>query len=238
MYLIGQYYHILLAAAILPPAVALFIVRRMDRAEPEPMGLLIRLFLRGLVGMVPIMLLEMLAQSWVEGREWSRFTYYFLCYFCIPGVIEEGVKYWMLKRTTWRLADFDYTFDAVVYAVFVSMGFAAVENILYVTGSGMTTAVARALSAIPGHASFGVFMGYYYAKAKELEIGGGDAKLALARAWAVPMVLHGLYDFLLVYYGSGVFIAYFAVLAFFAVKTARKAAKNDRPLYPPELPLF
>ena len=88
----------------------------------------------------------------------------------VPGFIEEGVKYRVLLRRTWNEPHFNHRFDGVVYGVFVSLGFAAVENVLYVLTSGFSTAVVRAIFSIPGHAMFGVVMGEAMSRAKWLEV--------------------------------------------------------------------
>lgn len=109
--------------------------------------------------MFPILVLEVVADQFIDFFYWSPMVYLFLAYFVVPGFIEEGIKYRVLLRRTWNEPNFNYRFDGVVYAVFVSLGFAAVENVMYVLTSGFSTAVARAIFSIPGHAMFGVVMG-------------------------------------------------------------------------------
>ena len=123
--LVFQNVSFLLAAALLPPALVLLMVYKMDRLEREPLPLLLGLFFRGAVAMVPILVLELLADQFIDFFPWSRLAYLFLAYFVVPGFIEEGVKYRVLIRRCWREPNFNYRFDAVVYGVFVSLGFAA-----------------------------------------------------------------------------------------------------------------
>ena len=78
-------------------------------------------------------------------------AYTILMAFLIVAVVEEGTKFLFLKRRTWRDPNFNFRFDGVVYAVFVSLGFAAFENIEYIFHYGLSVAVPRALLAIPGH---------------------------------------------------------------------------------------
>lgn len=150
----------LISAALAPPVALLLLVYHMDRLEKEPPRLLFALFLRGAAAMVPILVLEVLADQFIDFFPWSYYAYLFLAYFVVPGFIEEGVKYRVLLRRVWKEPNFNCYFDAVVYAVFVSLGFAAVENVMYVLTSGFETAVARAVFAIPGHMMFGVVMGW------------------------------------------------------------------------------
>ncbi|MBR6350735.1 MAG: PrsW family intramembrane metalloprotease, partial [Firmicutes bacterium] len=116
----------------------------------------------------------------------------------VVGPAEEGAKYFMLKRRSWRDPEFNCQYDGVVYAVFVSLGFALAENVEYVFMYGLGTALLRAVTAIPGHACFGVFMGIWYGAAKRLENYGNAPASKFARIMSVvmPMLIHGTYDFI------------------------------------------
>lgn len=221
----------LVIAALLPPFILLRVVYRMDRVEAEPGSLLRALFLRGVLAMLPILVLELLADQFIDFFPFGAMTYLFLAYFVIPGFIEEGVKYRVLYKRTWNDANFDYRFDAIVYAVFVSLGFAAVENVMYVLTSGFGTAVMRALFSIPGHAMFGVVMGAGYGAAKWLEAHGNFEQAAARRkrAWLTAAVLHGFYDFLLVGFG-GIFYLYFIGMVILVVRLLKRSAQEDGPV--------
>ncbi len=221
----------LVAAALIPPLLLLLFVYRMDKIEQEPLPLLRSLFLRGVLAMFPILILELIGDQVVGIFSWSQMLYLFFAYFVIPGFIEEGVKYQVLVRRIWNEPNFNYTFDAIVYAVFVSLGFAAVENVMYVLTTGFSTAVVRAIFSIPGHAMFGVVMGAGIAKAKRLEVRGEDqeAERAKTRAWVSAAVLHGFYDFLLVGFGP-VFYAYFLCLLVYVVRLLKRSAAEDEPI--------
>lgn len=220
----------LLAAALLPPLILMWIVERMDKLEKEPRSLLWGLFFRGVLAMFPILVLEVVADQFIDFFYWSPLVYLFLAYFVIPGFIEEGIKYRVLLRRVWNEPNFNYRFDGVVYAVFVSLGFAAVENVMYVLTSGFSTAVARAIFSIPGHAMFGVVMGAGLGRAKwlfehrQLE----QAAAARSRAWILAAILHGLYDFLLVGFGW-IFYVYFVILVIYVVGLLRRSAREDGP---------
>lgn len=221
----------LVAAALLPPLVLMGVVYRMDRLEREPPALLAGLFLRGVLAMFPILILELLASQFVDFFYWQPLVYLFLTYFVIPGFVEEGVKFRVLRRRTWNEPNFNYRFDGVVYAVFVSLGFAAVENVLYVLTSGFSTAVLRAVFSIPGHAMFGVIMGLSFSQASWAQRHGQREQAAAQqkRAWLLPALLHGAYDFLLVGFG-GLFYVYFFGLVLYVVRLLRRATREDSPL--------
>ena len=158
-------------------------------------------------------------------------TYLFLAYFVVPGFIEEGVKNRVLRKRTWYDPNFNYRFDGIVYGVFVSLGFAGVENVLYVLNAGFGTAVVRAIFSIPGHAMFGVVMGFYLSRAKWAEKYGQRHRMRadLRRSFFVPAVLHGLYDFLLMGF-EAVFYFYFAGLVIGVICLLRKSAREDGPI--------
>lgn len=221
----------LISAALAPPVALLLLVYHMDRLEKEPPRLLFALFLRGAAAMVPILVLEVLADQFIDFFSWNYYAYLFLAYFVVPGFIEEGVKYRVLLRRVWKEPNFNCYFDAVVYAVFVSLGFAAVENVMYVLTSGFETAVARAVFAIPGHMMFGVVMGVGIAQAKWSQRSAQPqaAKQLRRRAFLAAAVLHGLYDFLLVGFGA-FFYLYFIFLLVWVLRLLRRSAKEDRPI--------
>ena len=221
----------LILAALAPPLILLGIIYRLDQIEREPPGLLWSLFLRGVLAMVPILVLEMLADQFIDFFYWRPMVYLFLAYFVVPGFIEEGIKYRVLRRRTWNEPNFNYRFDGVVYGVFVSLGFAAVENVMYVLTSGFSTAVVRAIFSIPGHAMFGVVMGTALGQAKWLAAHGQGQQAAafLRRAWLLQAILHGAYDFLLVGFGW-VFYLYFAGLVVYVLRLLRRSIREDVPI--------
>ena len=118
-------------------------------------------------------------------------------YFVVVALSEEGFKYLLMKRSTWNSPEFNCMFDGVVYGVTVALGFAVFENIGYVLQFGLMTALVRAVTAIPGHASFGVFMGAMYGAAKRASIRGDEITSSKLRTQAlvIPVLLHGFYDF-------------------------------------------
>ena len=155
-----------IAAAVVPAFILLRYVYRHDTIEKEPPLLLMTLFCLGVVSALCATVLESIAQTVLDlliGPESPFYTV--LMAFLVVAVMEEGTKLYFLKRRTWDHPAFNYRFDGIVYAVFVSLGFAAYENILYVFQYGLSVALPRALLAIPGHMSFAVFMGVFYGRA-------------------------------------------------------------------------
>ena len=132
----------------------------------------------------------------------------------------------------WHHPAFDYRFDAVVYCVFSALGFAALENVLYVAESGLRTAVMRALLSVPGHFFFAVYMGIYLGEAKVCERCGQRRRRGyyLLCSLAVPVLLHGFWDFdLSIPSPWATVVFYVFVLAFFlrANRLLLHASEND-----------
>ena len=90
----------------------------------------------------------------------------FIKAFIVVALVEEFSKYIIVKYYAQNNREFNEPFDGIVYAVMVSMGFAALENVLYVYQYGSSTGITRAFTAVPAHATFGILMGYFMGKAK------------------------------------------------------------------------
>jgi protease PrsW len=109
------------------------------------------------------------------------------------ALIEEFSKFIFVRWVLYPNKNFNEPFDGIVYAVTVSLGFAGLENILYVLGDngGVETAILRMFTAVPAHASFGVLMGYFLGKAKFEHQKAHHAFYALG----VAALFHGAYDY-------------------------------------------
>ncbi len=199
MFLLLAPHAITVAAAVIPALFLLSYVYRQDKVEREPSQLLLSLVLQGIFATAIAKVLERLGLFAVNAlARQGTLLYSALLYFGVVAFAEEGAKYALLKRRTWGIPDFNCRFDGVVYAVFVSLGFALWENIAYVFAYGIGTAMIRAVTAIPGHACFGVYMGCWYGQAYDAFRRGDDARSRGCRRMALllPAVLHGAYDFL------------------------------------------
>ena len=165
---IMTYNFILIIAAVVPAIFLMVKVYKSDRLEKESAHLLWTLVKAGILSAL-LALVEERVFSYILGSflEADTLAYNIILYFVIVAGAEESSKYIFLKRNTWKNPEFNSQYDGVVYAVFVSLGFALWENISYVLSYGFATAIVRALTAIPGHACFGVFMGVFYGIAKK-----------------------------------------------------------------------
>ena len=181
-----------LLASLAPVLIILFYIYFRDKYDKEPLGLLLKALLVGIVIIVPVIFTErMLMNLMPQSSKVAAAAYHA---FVVAGSTEELFKFLALYLLVWKSPSFNEKFDGIVYAVFVSLGFAGVENVLYVMDGGMQTAMTRALTAVPAHAIFGITMGYYLGIARIYKELKGPY---LARALLVPILLHGIYDFIL-----------------------------------------
>ena len=227
---------ILIVAAVVPAVYLLIRVYRADRLEKEPAGLLISLVVLGitstaLAGIAEEFGEELLLELFPE----EGLAFNILLYFVVVAVSEEGFKYLLLKIRTWKSPQFNCQFDGVVYAVFVSLGFALWENISYVLYYGFGTAVARAITAVPGHACFGVFMGVWYGVAKRYDLAGfaEESRRARRMTLMIPILLHGAYDFIATMESELMGIVFLAFVSWMfgaALKLVKKTSAADSPL--------
>ncbi|MCR5704264.1 MAG: PrsW family intramembrane metalloprotease [Eubacterium sp.] len=219
--------------AVLPALILFFYVYKLDKIEKEDSKLLIKLFLLGAATIISAIVLELIGMALLSMFfEKGETAYIFIANFLVVAVAEEGGKYLVLKKNTWNHEEFNYSFDAVLYAITVSLGFATIENVMYVLDGGVGVAILRALTSVPGHAIFGLFMGNYYGLAKRCEQQGYEDGMRknLRKALGVPVLLHGFYDFCLEM-NSGWFLGTFLVfelgLTILSVKKVKKMSKQD-----------
>ena len=228
---------ILSISAILPAVFLLVKIYKADRIEKEPIGLLLSLVIIGIFSTSVAVALETLGKTilsmyFVEGST----IYNIIMYFGVVAFSEEGSKYVLLKSRTWKNRNFNCRYDGVVYATFVSLGFALWENIGYVASYGFSTALVRAVTAVPGHACFGVFMGVWYGTAKMYEVREEyeKSKAARVKSLLLAVFMHGSYDFLTTLQHDSlglIFLTFVAVMFLRAIKLVKKTSAQDEYIY-------
>ena len=228
---------LLLLAAVLPAVFLLSRVYKMDTIEKEPWPILRKLLIFGALSGIPAALVESLLTGVLLGAlTEGTVLYNLVAGFVVAALVEESFKFFFLYKFTFKSPDFNYRFDGVVYAVFVSMGFAILENVLYVFQGGLGVAVSRALLALPLHAACGVYMGIAYGQQKVRSLYQTPSFGSVARACLpVPILIHGFYDFCAFSVENWpVFIAVFLVfvIAVFllTLKRIKKASREDSPV--------
>ena len=223
-------------AAVVPAAYLLVRVYHADKLEKEPISMLIGIVLLGIISTVLASVTEQIGEAFLSNLfPQGGLLYNFLLYFVVVALSEEGFKYLLLKLRTWKSPHFNCQFDGVVYAVFLSLGFALWENIAYVLAYGFGAAAARAVTAVPGHACFGVFMGVWYGVAKRLDLAGDreGSRKALRNALWIPVLLHGAYDFIASLDSEWMGILFLIFVAWMfraALSLIKKTSAEDSPL--------
>lgn len=194
----------LIEFASAPAAAGLFFIYIRDKYEKEPWRML---FLGLLFGLYTAAVVYA-AGSWMEVTFPHEESPLYTAFISSAGV-EEVIKFLFLFLLIWCNRNFNEPLDGIVYGVFVALGFAWVENIIYVTHpvlGGYETAGSRALLSVPGHGLFGVLMGYYMGLAKF-----SGRKRELVRALGMPYLAHGLYNYFLLEKGTVSWILFFVL---------------------------
>ena len=190
----------LLALSLIPVVALLLFIYFKDKKEKEPIGLLIGLFFAGMGSTISAMILELIGEGILNiALPYTPTLKAILLAMIVVGPAEELGKFLVLRLITWKNKHFDYSYDAIVYAVFVSLGFACLENIGYVFMNGIGTALLRMFTSVPGHACFAVLMGYFYSKSKQAALTGkkGEYTKYNTLAMVIPCVGHGIFDAIL-----------------------------------------
>lgn len=198
-----MYFLLSLFMALAPAFFLLWYFNRMDKAKPEPKGMIIKIFLWGIFIIIPAIIIELIIDNFYS----TIFGNVSLLYiasksFIVAGVIEEGLKLWVVLQFAYKNVNFDEAMDGIIYAIVASMGFAAFENVIYVMGHGLEIAIIRAFTSLPLHAIATGIMGYYIGQAKFV----GDSRIELQlilRGFFIAVIIHGSYNFLI--FGGEVF---------------------------------
>lgn len=223
-------------AAVLPAVFLLRIIYQADTIEKEPGSLLWSLLLMGFFAALAAIAIEELIDSYlVTVLDKNSATYSIVSAFLGVAAVEEGAKFFFLKIRTWKDPNFNYRFDGVVYAVFVSLGFAAFENVGYVFGYGLSVSISRAFLAVPGHMGFAVFMGAFYGRAKLCaDRGNPVGKVGnLIAAYLTAVCLHGFYDACAMIgnvLSTLLFILFVVIMYVVVIRKVKRESATDEPV--------
>ena len=199
---------VLVAISLAPVVAIIWFIYTRDKYEKEPTRLLILAFVYGLISVIPALAGSYLGSQTGINPNAGLFDA-FIFAFVIVALAEELGKFLLLRYGLFNHKSFDEPFDGIVYSVMIGMGFAALENVLYALDGGLQVAILRMFTAVPGHASFGVIMGYYVGLAK-FEPQKRNQHLLTGLFGAT--IAHGTYDFFLMQnsipgIGFGAFVA-------------------------------
>ena len=221
----------LLLLTILPSILIISYFVYSDKFK-EPKGEIIKIFIYGILITIPAYFLNTYLNAfWYANFQVSQEI---ISSFLTAAPVEEGLKLSILYFYVYKMKDFNEPIDGIVYGVTVSLGFATLENIYYVylladyfDTTSMALAIARSFSAVPAHAVFGVFMGYFFMKYSFIKKGDN-----LFFAFLIPFVLHGCYN---LFTASNFFISLLLILIswivalklFSRLKNTQKSKKKE-----------
>ena len=220
----------LIFLALLPGILIIFYVYRKDRVEKEPWGLIFRLMLLGAVSCVPAAFLENVIDGAMPAYAPGTIQYALFMAFCSAAFCEEICKFAFLRFGSWRNPNFGYRFDGIVYGVSVAVGFALLENVMYVMMGGLETAIMRGVLAVPLHSFCGLFMGVFFGAAKKAQIDGRSTGKYFALAIFVPFMIHGIYD-TLAFMGTStatvILLAFVLLMYILSIRCVRDYSRDD-----------
>lgn len=217
----------LLKLALLPVFICAFKLFHFDKYEKEPLYLLIISMVAGFLSTFPIVYIEGIISDVMPFIS-HNFTAFYTA-FLVASLVEESFKFIIFLFILRNNNNYNEPFDAIIYAGFISLGFALFENLMYVfspTRGGFETAILRAFLSIPAHSIFGVNMGYYFSGYKL-----SDKKIYLFLSFFIPFIFHGIYDFIL-FSGFFLYEIFFALFVIFLWTNAFYKIKNTVKLSP------
>jgi len=183
----------LLLITILPSILIILFFLNSDKFK-EPTKEIIKIFFLGILITIPAYILNTYIGDFLYKK--TELSEGLISSFLTAAPVEEGLKLSILYYFVYKMKDFNEPIDGIVYGVTVSLGFATLENLYYVylladyfETTSMALAVIRSFSAVPAHAVFGIFMGYFFMKYSFIKKGDN-----LFFAFVVPFVLHGCYN--------------------------------------------
>jgi RsiW-degrading membrane proteinase PrsW (M82 family) len=182
---------LILVIAFAPGLFWLWYFYKKDVYEPEPLSLIAKMFFLGMVSTVLALVLEILTGEFITG----------ILFFALAvPIIEESVKFFMVHQYAYKNREFDEPMDGIVYATATALGFATLENVIYIFGQSslsslMVTGIFRAILTVPAHALFSVFWGYGLGIAKFRP--PGKRSTLIIGSLMLGIAVHAIFNFLL-----------------------------------------
>ncbi|MDW7667912.1 MAG: PrsW family glutamic-type intramembrane protease [Bacillota bacterium] len=197
----------LILTAVTPGIALAVVIYLVDKHDREPVKLLIKTFVGGAIITIPTIFLESFLVGFNIFGGLIGIAYQA---FIVAGFSEEFMKRLVVNKVAYYNKYFDEKLDGIVYAVFSALGFATVENIIYVVfrfSDVESVGVYRAILSVPAHMLFAVTMGYYLSLAKfsKTEI---EKRFYYKKSLTAPMILHGTFNFILMS-GNGFLMIFF-----------------------------
>lgn len=225
---------ILFALSIVPSLLLLFYIKKQSNYSTHPHSLIIKYLCFGALSIIPVYVFEVVLDAAIISIINNMDLYLFTSNFIGVALIEEFFKLLVLYEITNKNDKYFKTiYDGIIYSVSVALGFAIVEDLLYVFiyyGGSFETAILRA--ATPSHFCFSIFMGLLFSEAKKHEhYNRKKYSRNITLSLFVPTIIHGLYDYCLMN-GNSLFISIFIILLIFLyVFTYKTIKKKSNEIY-------
>jgi protease PrsW len=212
-----------IAVAVLPIILVCAFIYYQDKYEKESAFVLFKCFVLGMVCVIPAYYLEFL------GKTFTKIDFPIVYIFLVVAVAEELFKFLILRYYFFKDSEFNEPIDGIVYATFMSMGFAFVENLGYAYSYGLANSLVRAFTAIPAHATYGVMMGYFLGLAK---FKSDKTIQYLLTSFLSAWFLHGVYDYIVSQYDNDFIAAYIIPLIIISLIYSYKMIVENREISP------
>lgn len=212
----------LFLVSILPGLLWVWYFYRQDRYDPEPKSLILRDFIWGMIIVLPASLLESPFGAFLSAQ--TPLLMLLLGTIFVVGLIEEGLKSYVVYRLHFDHPEFDEPVDGIIYGIIVGLGFAAFENLVYTVIYGYQVGLVRAVLTSLAHASFTGIFGYYLSRAKIM----ADSSL-IVRGIILVSLLHGIYDFLVIggFMGLITIVIVIAILQIYLASLIKGASEKS-----------
>lgn len=182
--------------AVTPAVIGLGAIYLSDRHDREPLKVLMLTFFLGALAVIPSIIVE---EVLVRFNIFSGVLGAFYNAFIVAGLTEEFFKRLMILKYPFKTKYFNEKLDGIVYGVFAALGFATVENIIYVVFTYTNNpfiGLYRGVFSVPAHAIFGVTMGYYLSLSR-FDSNQENKRKNMIKSLIYPIIIHGLFDFIL-----------------------------------------
>lgn len=216
--------------SFIPSFIIAYIIYKTDKVEKEPIGELLRAFGMGVFSV--IITLGISFGLGIQDYNTNEMSFENLLLYVFLGValVEEFSK-WVSTRLFFNGSNsYNYLYDGIVYSIYVSLGFATIENFLYLVNADISLVIIRSFITVPAHVFFAVFMGYYLSKYKESVLKKQKNYKYLLYSILIPVTLHGIFDTLLLssnFILLIIFLIYVLFLYVFSIKKMILAIKEE-----------
>lgn len=212
--------------AIIPSIIIGILIYKADKVEKEPKKEILKAFFLGCLSIILTLIVSLILKINEIELNNNSITQILIYSFIDIALIEEFSK-WLISILFLRKnKNYNYIFDSIVYTVFIALGFATIENILYAVDNDIVVILIRAITTVPAHVFFAVSLGYYISKYKEK-----PKFTTLLLSLIVPTLLHGFYDFCLLSENTILYLIYllFVIcLYIFSIKRIKILMENDK----------